>query len=458
MIRSTRSSACATALLGLALSALAATQASAASVLLISIDALSPDYVTKADSLGLKVPNLRRFLTEGSYAQGVRGVVPTITCPSHATLVTGVTPAKHGIYGNDPLKTDGYSAALCTFASDVKADALYDAAARAGIETGSVGWLNTAGATTVKYNLPHVEPYESEITVKYQEAMATPPGLLTGLEAELGGYYQDGTEAGSEIRTRFAKAIISRYKPGFMMFHIIAVDHAAHAHGPWSDEAKKAVEHEDAMIGQVIETALANDPDTIVAVTSDHGQAPITRAFNLRVPFVEAGLIELEPLVPGRQVKVRDAKVQVGGGASAAIRLKDPSDAATRAKVSQLLHALAADPQNGIDRIVEGADVEKLGGYAGASFVVGMKPGTVVGGDYFGSKLVDLPSVAGTHGYLPEQSIMNASFFIRGKGIEAGRNLGVVDMRRIAPTLAQALGVKLKDADQPSLPVFAAGR
>ncbi|OYX66512.1 MAG: hypothetical protein B7Y95_23450 [Rhizobiales bacterium 32-66-11] len=449
-----RSTVCAAALLGLGLSPLAAAPASAASVLLISIDALSPDYVTKADALGLKVPNLRRFLTEGSYAQGVRGVVPTITCPSHATLVTGVTPSKHGIYGNDPLKTDGYSAALCTFAGDVKADALYDAAARAGIESGSVGWLNTAGATTVKYNLPHVEPYQSEITVKYQEAMATPPGLLTELEGKLGSYHQDGTEAGSEIRTRFAAEIMRRYKPGFMMFHIIAVDHAAHAHGPWSEEAKKAVEHEDAMIGQIIQAALANDPDTIIAVTSDHGQAPITRALNLRIALVEAGLIELEPLVPGRAVKVKDAKAQVITGASAAIRLKDPSDAVTRAKVSQLLHALGADPQNGIDRIVEGAEVERLGGYAGASFVVGMKPGTVVGGAYFGEKLVDLPAVAGTHGYLPDQPTMNASFFVRGKGIKPGHNLGVVEMTRIAPTLAQALGVKLQDADQPPLPIF----
>lgn len=438
------------------LSLLAVAPARAASVLLISIDAMSPDYVTKADSLGLKVPNLRRFLAEGSYAQGVRGVVPTITCPSHATLVTGVAPAKHGIYGNDPLKTDGYTAALCTFAGDIKADALYDAAARAGIESGSVGWLNTAGAQTVKYNLPHVEPYESAITVKYQEAMATPPGLLTDLEAKLGGYYQDGTEAGSEIRTKFAKEIMRRYKPGFMMFHIIAVDHAAHAHGPWSDEAKKAVEHEDAMIGEVIAAALANDPGTIIAVTSDHGQAPITRALNLRIPFIEAGLMTLEPLVPGRAARVKDAKVEIGSGASAAIRLKDSSDTATRAAVSRLLHALAAAPRNGIDRIVEGAEIEKLGGYAGASFVVGMKPGTVVGGDMIGNALVDFPSTRGTHGYLPEQAVMNASFFIKGRGIKPGQNLGVIDMRQIAPTLAQALGVKLKDADQPLLPVFAA--
>src|SRR5690242_4926543 len=88
------------------LAAAGAGPAVAAPVLLISIDGLRPDYVTQADAHGLKIPNLRRFLSEGSYADGVVGVVPTITYPSHTTLVTGAWPAEHGIYSNitfDPL-------------------------------------------------------------------------------------------------------------------------------------------------------------------------------------------------------------------------------------------------------------------------------------------------------------------------------------------------------------------
>ncbi|HEX7788152.1 MAG TPA: alkaline phosphatase family protein, partial [Methylomirabilota bacterium] len=43
-------------------------------LLMISIDGLRPDYVTAADRHGLKVPNLRRFLTEGTFADSVQGV------------------------------------------------------------------------------------------------------------------------------------------------------------------------------------------------------------------------------------------------------------------------------------------------------------------------------------------------------------------------------------------------
>src|ERR1700732_5174603 len=68
-------------------------------LVMISVDGMRPDYVTGADAHGAKIPQLRRFMREGSYADGVVGVVPTVTYPSHTTLVTGVWPAKHGILG-----------------------------------------------------------------------------------------------------------------------------------------------------------------------------------------------------------------------------------------------------------------------------------------------------------------------------------------------------------------------
>ncbi|MGD0973364.1 MAG: alkaline phosphatase family protein, partial [Candidatus Korobacteraceae bacterium] len=77
-----------------------AARADARSVVLISLDGMRPDYVTRAEQLGLKVPNLRRMMREGVYAEGVTGVVPTVTYPSHTTLITGVWPSKHGIWAN----------------------------------------------------------------------------------------------------------------------------------------------------------------------------------------------------------------------------------------------------------------------------------------------------------------------------------------------------------------------
>ena len=59
-------------------------------VMMISIDGLRPQLL--AESTPLKLPTLRRLMRQGAWAR-VTGVLPTVTYPSHTTLITGVLPA-----------------------------------------------------------------------------------------------------------------------------------------------------------------------------------------------------------------------------------------------------------------------------------------------------------------------------------------------------------------------------
>ena len=107
-----------------ALSALALAlpgQAMAKPVLMISIDGLRPGDVIEAEQRGLKIPNLRRMLAQGAHAEGVVGILPTVTYPSHTTLLTGASPAAHGIVNNttfDPLQIN--QGGWYWYASDIK--------------------------------------------------------------------------------------------------------------------------------------------------------------------------------------------------------------------------------------------------------------------------------------------------------------------------------------------------
>ena len=56
-----------------------------APLLVLSVDGLDWRYLRDADRLGLKIPNLRRLMAEGEVAQGVIGVYPTVTWPSHTS-------------------------------------------------------------------------------------------------------------------------------------------------------------------------------------------------------------------------------------------------------------------------------------------------------------------------------------------------------------------------------------
>ena len=115
-------------------------------VVMVSVDGLMPDYYRRADALGLKVPTLRRLMREGAWASGVVGVLPSVTYPSHTTLITGVPPRVHGIAGNrifDPLERS--NGAWHWFASDVRVPSLVSAARARWLTTASVSWPVSVG-------------------------------------------------------------------------------------------------------------------------------------------------------------------------------------------------------------------------------------------------------------------------------------------------------------------------
>jgi hypothetical protein len=72
--------------------ALAAAVRAQRPVLMVSVDGLDARYLNDADRLGLKIPNLRRIMTQGQSARGVIGVVPTVT---HSSRIACCSDACH---------------------------------------------------------------------------------------------------------------------------------------------------------------------------------------------------------------------------------------------------------------------------------------------------------------------------------------------------------------------------
>jgi hypothetical protein len=118
--------------------------------------------------------------------------------------------------------------------------------------------------------------------------------------------------------------------------------------------------------------------------------------------------------------------------------------------VRTLLTKLQADPANGIDRVLDADELHKCGGYPTASFFVGLKPGWRTGSSLNGPVISKVKPGA-THGELPDLPDLRAAFFMIGPGVPAGKNLGVIDMRDIAPTLAKQGGLSLPSADGKTL-------
>jgi len=447
----------------LILSALGATPRAsvAAPVLMISVDGMKPEYVLEAGQRGLKIPYLRSLLASGAYADGVVGVWPTVTYPSHTSLVTGVTPAEHGIYNSPQFDPEHkFADAWYWYADQIRVPTLWQAAHAAGLSTASVGWPVSVDATDIDYLIPEffrgwgatkdLNPADRYLIA----ALSRPTGMLAQMQAELGPYMMgnDTSTNGDQIKTRFALDILKRHTPRFMTLHLSSLDDAEHSHGPFSAEANAALEAVDTMLASLAHEAQAVDPATVVVIVSDHGFASITHKVNLYIPFIAAGLIDakIDPETQAPQVAAWRAEPWMAGG-MAAIELRDPNDKETAAQVAALLQRLQTDPGNGIAEILDHRAVAQRGGFPDAAFVVVLKPGYYTGANLRGELITDFHEPHGGHGFSPDYPEMRAAFFASGAGIGAHRDLGIIDMRQIAPTVAKLLGAPMPSAKAGSL-------
>ncbi|HJR81983.1 MAG TPA: ectonucleotide pyrophosphatase/phosphodiesterase [Anaerolineales bacterium] len=89
-------------------------------VLILSIDGLRPDAIAMAP-----MPNLLALMQTGAYSLSAQTVYPSVTLVSHASMLSGLCPSKHGVDWNDYLPERGYA-----LGTD-----LFDIAQAAGLQT-----------------------------------------------------------------------------------------------------------------------------------------------------------------------------------------------------------------------------------------------------------------------------------------------------------------------------------
>jgi predicted AlkP superfamily pyrophosphatase or phosphodiesterase len=433
------------AVLGLAVPGLGAETRHA---VVVSVDGLMPAYYLRADELGLRMPHLRRLMARGAYGR-VTGVLPSVTYPSHTTLITGVPPRLHGILSNTVFDPEGRSnGAWMWYASSVRVATLVSAARARGLRTAAVSWPVSVGLPA-DHNLPEFWRSGSEhpSDLALLEALST-TGLVGEIVKERGKplpYPLTDAE-----RVEAAVHIIRRHRPNLLLLHVFELDSKQHDHGPSTPEAKQAVEESDAALGRVLE-AVADAgmaATTLFAVVSDHGFLPVSQRLRPNARLREAGLLSLDD--KGKVGEWR-AYFHTDGG-SAALRLKDPEDRAVLGKVRALFAADAGRRGSGIFRILEPPDIERLGGDPEAALGLDAESGSSFSSAVDGSYLT--PSrPGGTHGHGPDREELQAALVMTGPGLKP-RDLGLVRMTAIAPTIARFLGVELSAKADSPLEVF----
>jgi predicted AlkP superfamily pyrophosphatase or phosphodiesterase len=196
--------------------------------LLISIDGCRPDLLLRA-----KTPNLHKLIDSGSYTMWARTIPAAITLPAHASMLTGVTPEKHGITWNKQVAD--------AEAARPKVPTIFELAMRQGLSTGMV-----AGKSK-----------------------------FDGF-GEVGHIGQSWTKAAKDAQVAEAAVqMIASYGPDLMFVHFPGADQAGHAMGWASSQQVAALENIDVQLGKVLAALQEHRlrEKTVILVTSDHGGA-----------------------------------------------------------------------------------------------------------------------------------------------------------------------------------------
>ncbi|MSV30713.1 MAG: alkaline phosphatase family protein [Bryobacterales bacterium] len=386
-------------------------------LLVISVDGMDTRYLKDADRLGLKIPTLRRLMAEGTTAQGVVGIVPTVTWPSHTTIISGVPSEEHGILTNDQ---PGQPGQRWWFTSFLKAPTLWKIAHDKGLKTATVYWPVTVGAT-VDFNFPEFWVKRSEHEIEFAPiAERSTPGLLDKVAKVYPKFKRDlwDDEAGI-LAVRY---LLEFERPDLTLVHIADLDSEAHEKGAFTAAAHKVLENQDRLIGQALEKLPAG---TIVAVVSDHGFENIDKVVRPNA-MLKAASLPAEAVVSNGLIGVKDAR------AAAHFR------------------TLAGKPSSVIAREVPMAEVRKMAPML-KDWIAAFEPsaGHVAAAAQDGAPISE-GNHTGTHGLWPTRANYRASFLLWGPGVKRGK-LGEVSMLELGPTFAEILGLPLPGAKMASL-------
>ncbi len=420
-------------------------------VIVVSIDGLTPPSYTDPDGHGLKVPTLRKMVAEGVHANGVDSVYPSVTYPSHTSMVTGVNPGKHAIKTNhawDPLD-DNYSG-WYWYAEDIATPTLWGIAKRAGKKVAMIHWPVTVGAG-VDLLVPEYWRAQNQEDQKIQRALST-PGLFARVIKRFPDFWSRyNMKYFDQAATDIAVETLLTDRPHLMFLHIWQVDDAQHEHGLWSAQAKTAIENADAQLARLLEAlGKAGIADrAALVVVSDHGFRNYEKLFRPGVTLKKAGLVKEtgkdKPALQSWQ------SVMVVNGGSAYIYVAPNAGDAVKQKVEALFRRKARDgKRSGVGVVLSAAEIAARGGDPTAFLALEAAPGWALADGYRGNETETKKGA--THGWDPASPEMKASFLAIGPALPrtALRGGRLVDL---APTIAGWLGLSLPAVDGQPLPI-----
>lgn len=235
-------------------------------VFIFSIDGGKPEVITNS-----AMPNLQRLVQTGAHTWTAQSITPSITLPSHTSMLTGVGPERHKINWNSWKPEKG----------QVTVPTVFSMAASNHLSTAMfVG----------KEKFRHLVLPTAPLIFAFRPTSAS---------AVIKSEGKSKAVAEKTVRARFVAETVAEClatnQPSLCFIHFTDADDAGHKYGWGSAEQTKAFASVDQALGVVLKAIQDSGiaEKSIVIVTADHGGSGKTHGKNvpenMNIPWIAWG-------------------------------------------------------------------------------------------------------------------------------------------------------------------------
>lgn len=409
-------------------------------LIVISLDAMGYRDLNELRNL---VPHLNQLIQKGTWVKQVQGIFPTLTYPSHTSIITGQYPVTHGIVNNTKLQPRRLSPDWYWYRKDIKATPLYDVARKAGMTTAAFLWPVTAGSK-ITYNLAEIFPNRIWTNQVLVSLKASSPLFLIYLNHKYGklrhGIRQPWLD---DFVTACAADTIRRKRPNLTLIHLVDMDSMRHRYGAQSQEAQDALQRLDKRVAKIVQASKDAGifEDTNFVILGDHYQITVQKMIHLNMLFADHGW--LTPMA-GRTTYRDNWQVT-------SKTCDGETYIYTKGNINLgFLKQLIAGVE-GVEHIYDNAEAIQRGADPQCTFLVEAKAG------YYFTDEVNRPALVekvdpnslgthdryrGVHGYGPDKPGYYTTAIFAGPDINEGRVIKTARLVDEGPTFAELLGLK----------------
>jgi len=452
-------------------------------VLLISVAGLQASDVldvwghVASDLERVRMPRLATLAREGVVGERARPPAPGASYASHATIVTGTRPARHGVVADTTLDEGGSRLQPFWDNRRLKKTALWDSAIGRGVL--SLGWPTTTGAR-VELLVPDSQPTDPQVSwlahldrqanpslVRELEAMAREAGVAIAKRDEKGAGQSGGASGQpSEEDAKTARSgprdplswptpaerdaafaglachvVDSERDPGLWLIRLTETESVFATAGVGSEEVDEALARIDAAIGRIVDCLAAREQlaETAIFVVGDIAYQPVHTRIDPNVALVAAGLVGRDPR---SEAGVRSWLARVSPiGRVAYVYAREASHAIQAREILE-----AESKRTGAFRVVPAARLAEIGADPQAWFGLSARPGYTFGQGLL-RPVIRPAQRRSVGGAFPFPEVMEASvgFVAWGRGVRRQLRLPELELADLAPTIATLLGLRLDD-------------